>query len=104
MCDNYEYDVVMKKGYVYIISNKNRTTFYTGVTSTLKERVEKHRKGIQSNFPSRYNLKDLVYYEELGSMLDAIYREKQIKRWHRKWKIHLIKGLNPEMKDLFNEL
>ncbi len=94
----------MKKGYVYIISNKNRTTFYTGVTSTLKERIEKHRKGIKSIFPAKYNLRDLVYFEELESMMGAINREKQLKRWHRDWKINLIKSLNPEMKDLFPEL
>ena len=94
----------MKKGYVYIISNKNRTTFYIGVTSNLKERIDKHKRGIQSKFPSRYNLNYLVFFEEYNSMTKAINREKQLKRWHRDWKLNLIRESNPEMEDLYDRI
>ncbi|MDI6765688.1 MAG: GIY-YIG nuclease family protein [Bacteroidota bacterium] len=78
----------MKKGYVYIMTNYNRTTFYTGVTNNLGKRVEEHRRGIGSVFTRKYNLNILVYYEELPSMYSAIVREKQIKNWHRDWKLN----------------
>ncbi len=90
----------MKRGYVYIMSNIKRTTFYIGVTNDLVRRVMEHREGKIPGFTQRYRLKDLVYYEELPSIKDAIMREKQLKNWHRDWKINLIKALNPEMKDL----
>jgi len=94
----------MKTGYVYIMSNFKRTTFYTGVTSDLGCRVYQHRAGEIEGFTKRYRLKYLVYYENAGTMSDAIAREKQIKNWHREWKINLIKSVNPEMKDLSNEV
>ncbi|MFY9307522.1 MAG: GIY-YIG nuclease family protein [Bacteroidia bacterium] len=89
-----------KNGYVYILSNKNRTTFYIGVTNNLQRRVLEHRSG-QGKFTSRYNLTDLVYFELIPDIEEAILREKQLKRWHRDWKINLIKSKNPEMRDLF---
>jgi putative endonuclease len=94
----------MKTGYVYIMSNFKRTTFYIGVTSDLGCRVYQHREGKIEGFTNRYSLKYLVYYEEAGTISDAIAREKQLKNWHREWKINLIKSMNPEMKDLSNEV
>ncbi len=94
----------LKEGFVYIMSNYQRTTFYTGVTSDLECRVSQHRNGEFDGFTKKYNLKYLVFYENAGSMNDAINREKQIKNWHRDWKINLIKSINPEMKDLSREL
>ena len=90
----------MKVGYVYIMSNIKRTVFYTGVTSDLKERVEQHKAGVGSVFTSKYKLYYLVYFERIFDIEEAIKREKQLKRWHRDWKINLIKSLNPEMLDL----
>ena len=90
----------MKKGYVYIMSNYKRTTFYIGVTNSLERRVLEHKQGLISGFTQRYRLKYLVYYEVHDSMYRAIAREKQLKNWHREWKIILIKSVNPEMKDL----
>lgn len=94
----------MKIGFVYIMSNKHRTVLYIGVTSDLRKRVSEHKEGRGSEFTNRYNCKDLVYYEQILDIEQAIIREKKLKNWHREWKINLIKSLNPEMKDLFDEL
>jgi len=85
------------------MSNKNRTTFYIGVTNDIDRRVAEHKEGIGSAFCIKYNLIDLVYYEQILGIEQAIDREKQLKRWHREWKINLIKSINPEMKDLAYE-
>jgi putative endonuclease len=92
----------MKQGYVYILSNFSRTTFYIGVTSNLEYRIAEHRNGTASAFTSKYKLFYLVYFEEYQSIQLAIAREKHLKRWHREWKINLIKSTNPEMKDLMD--
>jgi len=90
----------MKKSYVYIMTNAYRTTFYIGVTSNLKSRVLKHIEGIGSKFTKKYNIKDLIYYEEFLSIEQAIAREKQLKNWHKGWKLNLIKEMNPTLKTL----
>ena len=90
----------MKTGYVYIMSNKNRTTFYIGVTNDIARRVAEHKEGSGSKFTAKYKLHDLVYFEVIYDIEQAIRREKQLKNWHREWKLNLIKELNPEMKDL----
>lgn len=87
-------------GYVYIMSNKNKTTFYIGVTSDLMKRVLKHKLGIGSEFTTKYQLKYLMYQEMVPGIKYAIKREKQLKGWHREWKINLIKSINPNMIDL----
>jgi putative endonuclease len=90
----------MKKSYVYIVSNKNRTTLYIGVTSNLTNRVSSHSEGNGSEFTKRYNLTDLLYFEEFDDIRDAIAREKQLKNWRREWKFNLIKKINPDLKNL----
>lgn len=90
----------MKPGYVYIISNKNKTTFYIGVTNNLERRILEHKTGLGSKFAAKYLLADLLYFENFQNISDAILREKQLKNWHRDWKINLIKQLNPDMKDM----
>jgi len=94
----------VKGGYVYIMSNSKRTTFYIGVTSNLKERIADHKNGVGSEFTSKYKLHDLLFYEDFPDIYQAIDREKQLKNWHREWKINLIKSVNPEMKDLYWEI
>ena len=94
----------MKEGCVYILSNSNRTVFYTGVTSDLVNRVYKHKQGEGSAFTAKYRAHYLIYYEQHQTMYRAIQREKQIKKWKREWKINLIRSLNPEMKDLWMEI
>ena len=90
----------MLKGFVYIMSNKNRNTFYIGVTNAIKRRVLEHKSGKGSAFTSKYNLFDLVRYEIIEGIAECIQREKQLKNWHRDWKINLIKTNNSEMVDL----
>ena len=99
----YYFLTMPKRGYVYIMSNKNRTTFYIGVTNNLERRVAEHKSGTGSMFTGRYNLHYLVYFEIVAGMKVAIDREKQLKRWHRDWRINLIKAENPEMKDLSSD-
>ncbi len=87
----------MQHSYVYILSNKNRTTLYIGVTSDLKLRIQQHQQKVGSEFTTKYNVTDLVYYEEYSDINQAIQREKQLKNWRREWKLNLIKELNPDM-------
>ncbi|EWH12637.1 putative excinuclease ABC, C subunit [Cellulophaga geojensis KL-A] len=95
----------MKPGYVYIITNKNNTTLYIGVTANLVQRITQHKeKHDKKSFSARYNLNKLVYYEAFQEIGDAIAREKQLKAGSRAKKIVLIEGLNPEWLDLFKEL
>ena len=90
----------MRKGFVYILSNQHHTTFYIGVTSDIKRRILEHKTGKGSAFTKKYNLTMLMYYEKIEGMDECINREKQLKNWHRDWKINLIREFNPEMKDL----
>ena len=94
----------MKDGNVYIMSNKFRTVFYIGVTSDICQRVYDHKNANGSVFTKKYNCHDLVYYEWIPDISFAREREKQLKNWHRQWKVNLIKSQNPEMKDLYDEL
>ena len=91
----------MKPGFTYIITNRNNTTFYVGVTSDLEERIKKHKsKFYPKSFSARYNLNKLVYYEAFQMIGDAIAREKQIKAGSRIKKIALIEKMNPNWVDL----
>lgn len=80
-----------KQYYVYILTNYNETTFYIGVTNDIKRRMYEHKNKLLDGFSNNYNLNKLVYVETTESIEDAIKREKQLKRWHRDWKINLIK-------------
>jgi len=91
-------------GYVYLMTNKNNTVLYTGVTSNLKKRVYEHREATTGGFTKKYNINKLVYYEVADNIESAITREKQIKAGARKKKIDLIKSMNPAFKDLYFEL
>jgi putative endonuclease len=93
----------LRRAFVYIMSNIRCTTFYIGVTNDLERRVKEHKSGLGSEFTTKYNLKKLVYLEIVSDIDTAIKREKQLKRWHREWKINLIRQLNPEFKDLASE-
>ncbi|OCX51613.1 endonuclease [Mucilaginibacter sp. PPCGB 2223] len=93
-----------KQGHVYIMTNKYRTVFYIGVTNDLRTRVWQHINGEGSAFVKKYRCFDLVYYEHHIRITDAIDREKQLKNWHRDWKTNLIQSMNPEMKDLKEEI
>ena len=83
--------------YVYILTNKHRSTFYIGVTNNLKLRLKQHRENINKNsFTSKYNVVFLIYYEKFTWIQEAISREKELKKWNRNTKIELIKESNPE--------
>jgi putative endonuclease len=97
-------NMLYKQGHVYIMSNTYRTTFYIGVTSNLASRVWQHINNEGSLFVKKYKLYDLVFYEYFERITDGIAREKQLKNWHQDWKINLIKSMNPEMKDLKDQL
>lgn len=86
-----------KPGFLYIISNKNRTTLYIGVTSDLERRVAEHRTGAIEGFTKQYNLHDLIYFEHFSDIRDAIDRETIIKKWSRAKKNKLITSVNPEL-------
>lgn len=89
----------MKQYYVYIATNKNRGVLYIGVTNSIERRwFEHHSK--RSQFTSKYNLDKIVYVEYYQSPQSAIQREKQLKRWHREWKINLVEQSNPNWIDL----
>jgi len=86
---------------VYIMTNKNNTVLYTGVTSNLKRRVYEHKEKLFEGFTKKYNVTKLVYYEVCPDAQSAIIREKKIKGGSRQKKIDLIRSINPEWKDLF---
>ena len=89
-----------KKYYVYFMTNKYKTTLYTGVTNDLRRRVNEHKEKRFDSFSKKYNLEFLVYYEEFNDINQAINRKKQIKAGSRKKKDDLIANMNPEWKDL----
>ncbi|WP_425362233.1 GIY-YIG nuclease family protein [Candidatus Tisiphia endosymbiont of Mystacides longicornis] len=94
----------MKQPAVYIMANKKNGTLYTGVTSNLIKRVYEHKHGIIAGFTSKYKCNDLVFYEVLETMDTAIAREKQIKAGSRAKKIKLITIMNPEWRDLYEDI
>jgi len=94
----------MKRGWVYIMTDKPNGTLYVGVTSDLAQRAHQHREGAVEGFTKQYGLKRLVYAEEHADMTAAIQREKNIKHWRREWKVKLIHGINPGWDDLYEGL
>jgi len=95
----------MEKQYcVYIMTNKNNTALYTGVTGNLKRRIYEHKEKLVEGFTKRYNINKIVYYEVFQDAENAILREKQIKAGSRAKKIKLITGMNEDWKDLYGDL
>ncbi len=86
----------MKQSFIYILTNKNKTTLYIGVTNNLQRRLAEHKEGIGSKFTKKYHVHYLVYYEEFNDIAKAIDREKQLKRWSRAKKERLIESVNPD--------
>jgi putative endonuclease len=89
---------------VYVMTNAHHTVIYSGVTNDLARRVYEHKNGLGGTFTKKYNVVKLVYYEVTDNVYAALAREKQIKGGSRKKKIDLINSLNPEWKDLFDEI
>ncbi len=89
-------------GFTYIVTNKNNTVLYVGVTSALRARIWEHKtKFYPKSFSSRYNCEKIVWYEDFDTINEAIEREKQLKGGSRKKKVDLVDSLNPEWKDLW---
>ena len=87
------------------MTNQHHTVFYTGVTSDLNSRVFQHKmKFDPKSFTARYNINKLVYYQGFHSIEEAIEREKQVKKYRRVKKLALIEYMNPDYKDLYDEL
>ena len=93
-----------KEPCVYILASKRNGTTYIGVTSDLARRVWMHKEGLVEGFTKRYGIRMLVWYEPHETMIEAITREKQLKRWKRDWKFRLINESNPGWRDLYGEL
>ncbi len=89
-----------KKFYVYILASKRNGTLYIGVTNNLIKRMYEHKNNLADGFTKKYNVKNLVHYEQTESVVSAIEIEKQLKNWQRNWKKDLIEKTNPEWKDL----
>ncbi len=90
--------------WVYIITNKPKGVLYIGVTGGIDDCMERHVEGKGNSFASKYKLTQLVCFEEFQYIEDAISREKQLKNWHRQWKINLIEKDNPDWKNLWRPL
>ena len=94
-------DVFETIGCVYILASAMGGTLYIGVASDLIKRIYEHREGVTKGFTSKYKVHRLVYYEQHGSIEEAIKREKQLIGWKRAWKIRLIEKTNPKWDDLY---
>lgn len=93
-----------KQYYVYIMTNKRNTVLYTGITNDLKKRAYEHKEKLVEGFTKKYNINKLIYYEVSNDVESAISREKQIKDGSRAKKINLVNSMNPEWKDLYDDL
>lgn len=89
-----------KEYYVYILMNARNTVIYTGVTNDLGRRLAEHKDHLIKGFTKQYNIDKLVYYEVFNDIVEAIGREKQVKKWRREKKLDLIRTINPKLKDL----
>ncbi|OZC02117.1 GIY-YIG nuclease family protein [Rubricoccus marinus] len=96
--------MVQKSAAVYILASQRNGTLYIGVTSDLVKRVRQHKEGAHEGFSTRYGVHRLVYFEQHPSIVDAIAREKRLKKWRRAWKLDLIEGFNPGWEDLYERL
>ena len=94
----------MRQYYVYILASKRNGTLYIGVTNNLLKRVYEHRNDFVEGCTQKYHVHNLVYYELYSDILDAITREKRMKKWKRQWKIELIEKTNPQWRDLYSDV
>ena len=94
----------MKFPAVYILASQRNGTLYIGVTSDLPQRIWQHKNDVVESFTKRYGVHLLVYYEQHGTMEQAITREKQLKKWNRAWKLRLIEENNPNWDDLYESI
>jgi len=93
-----------QNSYVYILASRRNGTLYVGVTSDLIKRVWEHKNKFVDGFTKEHNVDKLVYYCMFMDIMEAIKREKEIKKWNRAWKLRIIEEMNPKWKDLYNDL
>jgi len=93
-----------RRFFVYILANRMRGVLYTGMTNDLIKRVTQHKAKVVPGFTNAYGVTMLVYYEEHASVAEARAREAVLKRWRRAWKFQLIEKLNPDWRDLADQL
>lgn len=94
----------MKSFYVYIMASGRNGTLYVGSTSDLIKRAWEHKNKMARGFTARYNVHNLVYYEVHATYVEAARREKRFKNWCRQWKLNIIEELNPEWRDLYEDI
>ena len=94
----------MKQPCVYILASRRNGTLYAGVTSDLIQRVWQHKNDLAAGFTKKYRVHTLVWFELHETMESAIVREKAIKEWHRAWKLALIEAMNPQWRDLYDDI
>lgn len=92
------------ESYVYMMTNPSHSVLYVGMTSNLPARVESHQSKANEGFTKRYNCIKLVYFEQTPDRATALYREKEIKKWSRVKKAHLVSQMNPTWRDLSSEV
>ena len=90
--------------YVYILASKKNGTLYVGVTNNLKRRIYEHKGKLIEGFTNKYNVSQLIYFEQYSDIREALTREKRLKKWNRAWKVALIEKTNPEWEDLYYKL
>jgi putative endonuclease len=90
--------------FIYFLTNRKNTVLYIGMTNNLERRIYEHKNKLVEGFTKKYNLDKLVYYEQYTDVNLAIQREKELKKWRREKKNKLVESVNPEWKDLTNEL
>ena len=92
----------MKRPYVYIMASRRNGTLYLGVTNDLARRVCQHKTKALPGFTAQYDVSQLVWYECYDDPVNAIAREKELKKWRRAWKLELIEKMNPQWIDLYD--
>ena len=97
-------ECIMHSSYVYILVSQRNGTLYVGSTLDIIKRTWEHKNKVIPGFTAKYNVHMLVYYEVHELYVEAARREKRIKNWPRQWKINLIEGLNPDWRDLYEEI
>jgi putative endonuclease len=90
--------------WVYILASKRNGTLYVGMTDNLVKRVWIHKSGVLPGFTTKHGVKTLVWHEEHESRESAFTRERQIKKWNRAWKLELVEKINPDWRDLYDEI
>ena len=90
--------------YVYLLASRRHGTLYLGGTNDVVRRVYEHKNKLLPGFSAKYGVDRLVWYETYADVIEAIRREKEVKKWRRDWKIALIEADNPDWQDLFDAI